>query len=99
MSQDVALVLARNPPIELQAAKLRAVYLRRRAAIEEQSRITDNGMKIIRRQENGKLLTKWRNKMREKADTGRGFRNIIMYEGMVRQETWRAKFSGNAALN
>lgn len=49
VSLDVALVLARNPPLELQAENLRAVYLRKRVAAQEKIRITDRRLKIIRK--------------------------------------------------
>lgn len=42
-------------------------------AAEEKIRITDRGLKIIREQEQEKLVVKWRRKLIEKADTGRGF--------------------------
>lgn len=74
VSQEVAQVLAGNPPIELRAGdKLRAMYLRKKVAKEEHIRITDNGLNIIRRQEHEKLVKKWREKLIEKADTGKGF--------------------------
>lgn len=66
-------MLARNPPIKLQAEKLRVVYLRKKVAVEGQIKITDSGLNIIRRQEQDKLVVKWRRKLIEKADTGRGF--------------------------
>lgn len=73
ISLEVALLLARNPPIELQAGKLKEVYIRKRAAEEENTRITDKGLNLIRKQEQGKMIRKWRGKLMERTDTGRGF--------------------------
>lgn len=44
VSQEVALVLARNPEIEIQAGKLKAVYERKKAVSEENNMITDKGI-------------------------------------------------------
>lgn len=73
VSQKMALFLARNPPIELQAEKLRAVYDRKKVAIEGTIKITDKGLSIIRKQEHERMIMKWRNKLIGKAGTGRGF--------------------------
>lgn len=73
VSEEMAPMLARNPPAELQAGKLKAVYDRKRAAGDENIRISDRGLSIIRKQENDRMINKWRLKLVEKADTGRGF--------------------------
>lgn len=41
VSQDIALVLARNPSVEIQAAKMEAVYTKNKVAVEGNVRITD----------------------------------------------------------
>lgn len=75
VSENMALVLARNPPppAELQTGKLKAVYERKKTMGNENIRITDRGMSIIRKQENDKMISKWRTKLEKQADTGRGF--------------------------
>lgn len=73
VSQKMALVLARNPPVELQAGKLKAVYDRKRKAAEENIRIADKGLSMIRKQEQDKMTKRWYAKLVERADTGRGF--------------------------
>lgn len=78
VSLEVALVLTGNPPIELQEAKLRAVYVRKREAAGNGIRITENGLNIILKQEQDKLVTRWREKIRIRADTGRGFNLEIL---------------------
>lgn len=73
VSQEMALVLAGNPPVELQAAKLEAVYTRKKVAAEGNVRITDRGLAIIRKQEQDRLVKRWRSKVKERANTGKGF--------------------------
>lgn len=71
VSQEVAMVLAGNPSVELQAAKMKAIYLRKKVALEGNARITEKGLEIIRKQEQGKLVRKWRAKLIERANTGK----------------------------
>lgn len=49
------------------------MYDRKKVAIEENIKITDKGLNIIRKQEHERMIVKWRNKLIEKAGTGRGF--------------------------
>lgn len=72
------MVLAGNTPIELQAGKLKAVYLRKKEGLEIQSRLTVSCMKTIRKQEHEKMMVKWRKKLIVKAGTGRDFNMEIL---------------------
>lgn len=73
ISLDVALLLARNPPIELQAGKLSEVYRKKKLAEEENNcRLTKKGLDRIREQENEKMVKRWLGKLMDKADAGRG---------------------------
>lgn len=47
--QEVALMLADNPPLELLAGKLREVYLRKKRMEEGNLAVTDRGMNLIRK--------------------------------------------------
>lgn len=58
VSQEVTLILARNPPLELQAAKWK-VYTRKTCMEKENIMITDRGMSVIRKQEQERMLKKW----------------------------------------
>lgn len=78
VSLEVALVLACNPPFELQVDKLRAVYLRRNEGIKEQIRITEYGLQVIRSQEKERMMGKWKKELTVKAGTGRGFNMDIL---------------------
>lgn len=73
VSGELAMVFAGNPPVELQAEKMRAVYQRKKMAVDGNAQITEKGLALIRRQEQDKIIIKWWARLMELADTGRGF--------------------------
>lgn len=54
----MAMVLAINPPIELQAEKIRRVYLRKKTIMAEGGQ-TEKGLALIRTQEQNKMIRSW----------------------------------------
>lgn len=54
VSIETSLIMARNPPVELLAAKLKAVYDRKKTGTSRNVIITERGMNLIRRQEHEK---------------------------------------------
>lgn len=86
VSLEMALMLARCPPVELQAGKLREVYFRKMVANEEEIKLTESGLCKLKKQEHDKMMWKWRNKLMDKANRGRGINweilsCIIEWEG------------------
>lgn len=71
VSSEMAMVLAVNPPIELQAEKIRRVYMRKKTIMAEGEQ-TEKGLALIRTQEQNKMIRRWGEKLRELADTRRG---------------------------
>lgn len=72
ISQEVTLMVARNPPLELLAGKLKEVYMRKMRLEEENITITDRGMNLIRKQEHDRMIKKWWTKMKRRANAGIG---------------------------
>lgn len=72
VSLEMALMLARCPPVELQAGKLRALYFRKTAAKEKQIKLTESGLRVLKKQEHDKMMKKWRNRLADKANRGGG---------------------------
>lgn len=73
VSGELAMVLAGNLTVELRAEKMRAVYQRKKMAVDRNAQITEKGLALIRRQEQDKMIIKWRARLMELADMGRGF--------------------------
>lgn len=64
VSTETALIMARNPPVDLLAAKLKAVYDRKKTEAGRNIIITERGMNLIRRQEQEKMIRAWKDRVK-----------------------------------
>lgn len=83
------MVLANPPPLlELQAKKLQNIYNRKRSIIDNAAVNSRVVMQKIKEEENRKLIRDWRDGIRMKANTGRGFNLEILscMEGWIARE-------------
>lgn len=68
---SIELIVARNPPVELLAAKMKAVYDRKKIGVNRDIIITERGMNLIRKQEHGKMVKAWKERVKESVRKGK----------------------------
>lgn len=71
VSIETSLIMARNPPVELLAAKIKTVYDRKKIGVNSNIIITERGMSLIRRQEHGKMVRMWKDRIKESVRKGK----------------------------
>lgn len=71
VSIETSLITARNPPVELLAAKMKAVYDRKKTGVNRNIMITERGMSLIRRQEHNKMVRAWKDRVKESVRKGK----------------------------
>lgn len=71
ISMEIALVMARNPPVELLAAKMKAIYEREKTRAGRNAVLTERGINLIRRQEQEKIIGRWKDRIKDLVRRGR----------------------------
>lgn len=65
ISMETSLILARNPPVELLASKMKAVHERKRMGGDGNVIITERGINLIKKQEQEKMMGEWKKRVTE----------------------------------
>lgn len=70
--------MARSPPIELLASKMREVYRRKKEMIREGAIITDRGIRALKMQEQKRMMLAWKERLRDVLRRHGSFRKELM---------------------
>lgn len=79
VSTETALVMARNPPVELLAAKMKAVHDRKKIGVNKNITITEIGLNLIRKQEHEKMVRAWKDRVRDSVRKGKIKGEFLIY--------------------